>query len=54
MTCENCAAHDGHDYTSMAEARADYPEGEYPAGGDRICTSDRGCRGTLMMMRQGA
>ncbi|RKR29798.1 hypothetical protein [Arthrobacter oryzae] len=52
-TCKNCASHDGHEYTSMADARADYPEGEYPASGYKHCTSDSGCRGTLMMIRSG-
>ena len=50
-TCKNCAAHDGHDYTSMADALADYPEGQYPGGGYKHCTSDSGCRGTLAMIR---
>jgi hypothetical protein len=48
-TCKNCAAHDGHEYASMAEALVDYPEGQYPAGGYKHCTSDSGCRGTLAM-----
>lgn len=49
-TCASCASNDGHDYASMAEARADYPAGEYPAGGYRHCENDAGCRGTLVLV----
>jgi hypothetical protein len=52
QTCANCAAIDGHEYASMAEARADYPAGEYPAGGYKGCESESGCRGTLILMRE--
>lgn len=52
-TCANCAAIDGHEYTSMADAKADYPEGEYPAGGYKGCESESGCRGTLVFYREG-
>jgi hypothetical protein len=51
-TCARCAAIDGHEYSSMAEARADYPEGQYPDGGYRHCESEAGCRGTLVMFRE--
>lgn len=47
QTCANCAGIDGHEYTSMAEARADYP-----AGGYNGCESESGCRGTLILMRE--
>lgn len=52
-TCAKCAENDGHEYTSVAEAREDYPAGEYPAGGYRHCESETGCRGTLVFLREG-
>jgi hypothetical protein len=47
-TCGHCAGNDEHEYTSMAEAREDYPDGGY-----RHCESPSGCRGTLVLMRDG-
>lgn len=52
-TCAKCAENDGHEYTSMTEAREDYPAGEYSASGYRHCESETGCRGTLMFLREG-
>lgn len=52
-TCTNCAENDGREYTSMADARADYPDGQYPEGGYEHCTSPNGCRGTLIFLRNG-
>ena len=45
-TCPKCAEIDGHDYETLAQARADYPEG----GGYKDCDSESGCRGTLVFM----
>lgn len=45
-TCLKCAEIDGHDYETLAEARADYPDG----GGYKDCESESGCRGTLVLM----
>lgn len=47
-TCARCAGNDEHEYASMAEAREDYPDGGY-----RHCESPSGCRGTLVLMRDG-
>lgn len=47
-TCARCAGNDEHEYASMAEARDDYPDGGY-----RHCESPSGCRGTLVLMRDG-
>jgi hypothetical protein len=44
-TCQKCAEIDGHDYDSLAEARADYSMDGY-----KHCESESGCRGTLVMM----
>jgi hypothetical protein len=44
-TCAKCAEHDEHEYASMSEARADYPEDGY-----KDCVSPAGCRGTLVLM----
>jgi NMD protein affecting ribosome stability and mRNA decay len=44
-TCQKCAEIDGHDYETLAQARADYPEGGY-----KDCESESGCRGTLVVM----
>jgi hypothetical protein len=48
-TCGRCAGNDEHEYASMAEARKDYPDD----GGYRHCESPSGCRGTLVLMRDG-
>lgn len=48
-TCGRCAGNDEHEYSSMAEARDDYPDGGY-----RHCESPSGCRGTLVLMRDGS
>lgn len=48
-TCRKCAEIDGHEYETMAQARADYPEG----GGYQGCESEAGCRGTLVIMHEG-
>jgi hypothetical protein len=45
-TCQRCAEIDGHDYDTLAQARADYPDG----GGYKHCESESGCRGTLVFM----
>ena len=45
-TCRKCAEIDGHEYQTMAQARADYPDG----GGYHGCESGTGCRGTLVFM----
>lgn len=48
-TCASCAGVDGNEYSSMTEARADYPAATYPDGGYRHCENER-CRGTLVLM----
>lgn len=45
-TCRKCAEIDGHEYETLAQARADYPDG----GGYKDCESGLGCRGTLISM----
>jgi hypothetical protein len=45
-TCQKCADIDGHDYETLAQARADYPVGS----GYKDCESESGCRGTLVFM----
>ncbi|MEO3940203.1 hypothetical protein V3C41_03885 [Paenarthrobacter nicotinovorans] len=45
-TCQKCAAIDGHEYETLAQARADYPDG----GGYKDCESGSGCRGSLISM----
>lgn len=42
-TCANCAAVDGREYATMAEAEADYP-----TGGHAECLGGPRCRGTLV------
>ena len=44
-TCQNCRAVDGKEYATMAEARADYPNGPYTR-----CDGGARCRGTLVFM----
>lgn len=44
-TCQNCRAVDGKEYATMAEARADYPNGPYVR-----CDGGARCRGTLVFM----
>lgn len=46
QTCPKCAEIDGHEYQTLARARADYPDG----GGYHGCESETGCRGTLVLM----
>ncbi|WNO25826.1 capsid maturation protease [Arthrobacter phage Altadena] len=42
-TCGPCQAIDGKEYSSLEEARADYPHGGYA-----MCDGDARCRGTLV------
>lgn len=44
-TCEECALKDGEQYTSMADAEADYPTGGYVE-----CLGGPNCRGTLVAL----
>lgn len=44
-TCDPCSMIDGTEYSSMAEARADYPNGTY-----RDCEGGSRCRGTLVFV----
>lgn len=44
-TCGPCSLIDGHEYESMAAARADYPMGGY-----RNCEGGPRCRGTLVIV----
>lgn len=44
-TCAKCRAVDGKEYETMAEARADYPEGPYVD-----CLGGARCRGTLVFL----
>lgn len=45
-TCDSCAAVDGREYASVAEARADYGDG----GGFRACDGGARCRGTAVFV----
>ncbi|AIZ01691.1 putative structural protein [Arthrobacter phage vB_ArtM-ArV1] len=44
-TCAPCKAIDGHEYKTMEDAKADYPNGGYEA-----CLGGLRCRGTLVFM----
>ncbi len=44
-TCARCAQIDGHEYQTMEQARADYPNGGYGK-----CLGGTRCRGTLVFM----
>lgn len=43
--CDQCVDVDGHQYTTMDEARRDYPRGQY-----RNCRGGSRCRGTLVLL----